>query len=141
MNNAISDVIPSAADATAYNTTKNSSGVSMESFLKIMAASMSNPSMSGSDSSSGSGGGTDYVSQLAQFTTLDQLNAMGKNLTSSVMIMQQQEAFNLLGKNVTLNDGSGNISGKVDKVRFNNGYATLVVNNKEYSMSTLNEVG
>ncbi|GAJ26318.1 flagellar basal body rod modification protein FlgD [Liquorilactobacillus sucicola DSM 21376 = JCM 15457] len=140
MNNTISDAVPSVADATAYNTTKNSSGVSMESFLKIMAASMSNPSMSGGDSGS-SGSGTDYVSQLAQFTTLDQLNAMGKNLTSSVMIMQQQEAFNLLGKNVTLNDGGNSVTGKVDKVRFNNGYATLVVNNKEYSMSTLNEVG
>lgn len=141
MNNTISDAVPSIADATAYNTTKNSSDVSMESFLKIMAASMSNPSMSGSDSGSSGSSGTDYVSQLAQFTTLDQLNAMGKNLTSSVMIMQQQEAFNLLGKNVTLNDGGSNITGKVDKVRFENGYATLVVNNKEYSMSTLNEVG
>ncbi|KRL05509.1 flagellar hook capping FlgD N-terminal domain-containing protein [Liquorilactobacillus oeni] len=140
MDYGISDAFPGIATSNMYDTTeKNSSSVSMDDFLKIMAASMQNPSMD--SSSSGSGSSTDYVSQLAQFTTLDQLNNMGKELTTSVMAMQQQQAYSLLGKQVTLNDNGQSVAGKVDKVRFANGFATLVVNGNEYKMSALSEVG
>ena len=50
----------------------------MDDFLKILAASMSNPSMGGSDSSGG--GSTDYISQLVQFTTLESLNELSENV-------------------------------------------------------------
>lgn len=56
------------------------------------------------------------------------------------MGMQQNEAFSLLGKNVQLIDGGTTVSGKVDKVKFSNGYATLVVNGNEYEMGALTEV-
>ncbi|MCC7666596.1 flagellar hook capping FlgD N-terminal domain-containing protein [Liquorilactobacillus satsumensis] len=140
MDYGISDAFPGIATSTAYDTTKNSSSVSMDDFLKILSASMQNPSMS-SDSSSGGSSSTDYVSQLAQFTTLDQLNNMGKELTTSVMALQQQQAYSLFGKQVTLNNNGQSVTGKVDKVRFANGFATLVVNGSEYKMSALAEVG
>ncbi|MDN2453754.1 flagellar hook capping FlgD N-terminal domain-containing protein [Lactobacillus sp. UCMA15818] len=131
--------IPSVGISTEYSGSTSKTSLSMDDFLKIMSAAMQNPSID-SDSSSGSSSGTDYVSQMAQFASLDQLNNIGKSLTTTVMGMQQNEAFSLLGKNVKLTDGGTTVSGKVDKVKFSNGYATLVVNGDEYEMGALTEV-
>lgn len=38
-------------------------------------------------------------------------------------------------------DGTETLSGTIEKVRFSNGYATIVVNGKEYSMSAIQEIG
>lgn len=121
------------------NQTKKTSDISMDDFLKILAASMSNPSMGGSDSSSGSSG-TDYISQLVQFTTLEQLNTLGDTLNASTMIEQQQQAFGLIGKEVTVLGDTSEVTGKVEKVRFENGYAVLVVQGQTYAMGALKEV-
>lgn len=127
------------ANTSALTQTKKSSDISMDDFLKILAASMSNPSMGGSDSSDG--GSTDYISQLVQFTTLESLNELSETLTTSVILQQQQQAFSLINKQVTLMDGIETLSGTIEKVRFANGYATIVVNGKEYSMSAIQEIG
>ena len=92
------------ANTSALTQTKKSSDISMDDFLKILAASMSNPSMGGSDSSGG--GSTDYISQLVQFTTLESLNELSETLTTSVILQQQQQAFSLINKQVTLMDGT-----------------------------------
>ncbi|MCI1136734.1 flagellar basal body rod modification protein [Enterococcus gallinarum] len=127
------------ANTSALTQTKKSSDISMDDFLKILAASMSNPSMGGSDSSGG--GSTDYISQLVQFTTLESLNELSETLTTSVILQQQQQAFSLINKQVTLMDGTETLSGTIEKVCFANGYATIVVNGKEYSMSAIQEIG
>ncbi len=127
------------ANTSALTQTKKSSDISMDDFLKILAASMSNPSMGGSDSSGG--GSTDYISQLVQFTTLESLNELSETLTTSVILQQQQQAFSLINKQVTLMDGTETLSGTIEKVRFGNGDATIVVNGKECSMSANQEIG
>ena len=127
------------ANTSALTQTKKSSDISMDDFLKILAASMRNPSMGGSDSSGG--GSTDYISQLVQFTTLESLNELSETLTTSVILQQQQQAFSLINKQVTLMDGTETLSGTIEKVRFAHGYATIVVNGKEYSMSAIQEIG
>ena len=81
--------------------------------MKILAASMSNPSMGGSDSSGG--GSTDYISQLVQFTTLESLNELSETLTTSVILQQQQQAFSLINKQVTLIDGTETLSGTIER--------------------------
>lgn len=127
------------------NNNDNGTGISMDQFLKIMAATMSNPSMDGGSGSSG-GANTDYLSQLAQFSQLDKMNEMGRNLQATVMMSQQQQAFGLMGQNVVVNDidpqtkSPVTVSGSVDRVQFNNGYATIQVNGKYYDLSALNEV-
>ena len=127
------------ANTSALTQTKKSSDISMDDFLKILAASMSNPSMGGSDSSGG--GSTDYISQLVQFTTLESLNELSETLTTSVILQQQQQAFSLINKQVTLMDGTETLSGTIQKVRFAHGYAMIVVNGKEYRMSAIQEIG
>jgi flagellar basal-body rod modification protein FlgD len=122
---------------TSSTETKRASDISMDDFLKILAATMSNPSFSGESS----GGGTDYISQLVQFTTLEQLNELSETVMTSVILQQQQQAFGLINKEVTVVDGEEKITGVIEKVRFSNGYATIVVNGKEYNMSAIDEIG
>lgn len=141
MNNSLTDAIASLASSSIYNTDSSSkTTVSMDDFLKIMSATMSNPSMDDSGSS-GSGSGTDYMTSLAQYESLNTLMSMNKSLTASLAVQQQQEALGMLGKQVSLIDNGQQVSGKVDQVKFSNGLATLVVNGKEYQLSSLSEVG
>lgn len=114
-------------------------GIKMDDFLKILAASMSNPSLSGSEG--GGNSGTDYISQLVQFTTLEQLQELGSNLEYTMMMTQQQQAISMVGKTATMFDNGKNITGTIEKVKFSSGFATLVVDGKDYLMSQMIEVG
>ncbi|MBM7708061.1 flagellar basal body rod modification protein [Enterococcus lemanii] len=118
------------------------SDISMDDFLKILSASMSNPTVMGGDSG-GSGGnaGTDYIGQFIQFTSLQQMKEIGDAMSTSLQMNQQQQAFDMIGRTVTVEDQEGQASGKVEKVKFVNGYATIVVSGKEYYMSAIQEVG
>ncbi len=60
---------------------------------------------------------------------------------TSVILQQQQQAFGLINKEVTVLDGKEKVTGVIEKVRFSNGYATIVVNGKEYNMSAIEEIG
>lgn len=118
---------------------KNALGLSMDDFLKILAISMSNPSMTGDGDSNSSG--TDYISQMVQFATLQELNNMSTMMNNSLLLGQQQQAFNLMGKDVTVVDEQGNEKqGRVDKVNFTGGIAKLTVNGTEYEMGAIKEV-
>ncbi|KAF1302225.1 flagellar basal body rod modification protein [Enterococcus saccharolyticus] len=125
----------------AANQKERSSDISMDDFLKILAATMSNPTVSAGGESGGNAG-TDYVGQFVQFTTLQQIKEIGDGLSQSVRMTQQQQAFDLLGREVTVKvDDENNVTGKVEKVRFVDGYATIVVNGEEYYMSGVQEIG
>lgn len=133
---------PNLKSASQQALAKSNSKLDMEAFLKIMAASMSNPSFSGDSSSSGASGATDYVSQLAQFSVLQELTDLETTIAQSAAIQQQQQAFALMGKKVMLNDGQGStIEGTVSGVQFAKGYAKLMVNGQAYSMGNLIQVG
>ena len=119
----------------------NPSDISMDDFLKILAASMSNPTVMGGDSGGGGNAGTDYINQFIQFTSLQQMTEIGDNLTTSIQMNQQQQAFEMIGREVTIADGDEKIYGKVEKVRFVDGYATVVVAGIEYYLSAVQEVG
>ena len=119
------------------DTTKKSS-LSVEDFLQIMAAEIKNQSPMGSE-----GGGsskTDYISQLAQFTTLEQITSISESMSLLTMMNQQQYSFSLIGKEVTLASEDGNITGIVDRVKFENGFALIQVNNKNYNLGSVLEV-
>lgn len=126
---------------TQSQTTKNSqkNGIKMDDFLKILSASMSNPSLTGSES--GGSSGTDYISQLVQFTTLEQLQELGSNIEYTMMMTQQQQAISMVGKKATMVENGKTINGTIEKVKFSSGFATLVVDGKDYLMNQMLEVG
>lgn len=115
---------------------KNS--LSVDDFLKIMAAEIKNQSPMGGD---GGGSKTDYISQLAQFTSLEQLTKLSDNISILTLMGQQQYSFSLIGKEVTVLDDEGPIKGVVDKVKFQDGIALIQVNNNYYYLGSVIEVG
>ena len=129
------------ANPSSYSSSKADSknGIKMDDFLKILAASMSNPSLSGSEG--GGSNGTDYICQLVQFTTLEQLQELGSNLEYTMMMTQQQQAISMVGKTATMYENGEKITGPIEKVKFSSGFATLVINGKDYLMSQMIEVG
>ena len=115
---------------------KKKSDLSVDDFLKIMAAEISNQSFMGGES----GSKTDYISQLAQFTILEQMGLLADNLNTLNYMGHQQYAFSLIGKQVTLADEEGNITGIVEKVKLHNGLAIIRVNEKDYYLNSVIEV-
>lgn len=127
---------------TQNNTTKNvvpKKSMGIDDFLQIMAAEIKNQNPMGGGE--GGGGNTDYVAKLAQFTTLEQMGEIAEGISMLTLMNQQQHSFNLIGKEVTLLDGEEKITGMVERVKFDKGYAMLLVNNKEYSLGAVLEVG
>lgn len=118
---------------------KNQNGLDMDGFLKILAASMANPSF---DGDGGGSGGTDYITQMVTFATLEQLQEMGNDLEYTMMMTQQQQAIGLIGREVTVIVGKDEtIQGVVEQVKFNRGIATLVIDGEDYLMSQVSAIG
>lgn len=116
---------------------EENSGLSVNDFLQIMAAELKNQNPLGD----GEGGSkTDYISQLAQFTTLEHLGNIGDNLEALSYIGQQGYAFNLIGKEVTIKEDGETITGIVDRARIVDGFGKIEVDGKEYSLNLLVEV-
>ena len=124
---------------------KKKSDISIDDFMKILAAELSNQSIVGSESGGG-GSKTDYISQLAQLTNLEQMSTIGENLNTLNFMGQHQYAFSLIGKNVSVinpddpNNLENKITGLVDKVKFNQGYAVLEIDGKDYPVGLILEV-
>lgn len=119
---------------------ESNSELSSEDFLKIMAASISNPPISGDEGGS-SGGSGDYISQIVQFNLVDQLTSLTETASTNMLMMQQQQGLDLLGKEVKVLDETTFVNGVVEKVKFTEGFATLQINGTEYSMNDVVEVG
>lgn len=119
---------------SSTNTTKSKSSLSIDDFMKIMAAEISNQNPMGGES--GGGSKTDYLSQMAQFTMLEQMNTMTDGINQVNMLNQVR----LIGKEVTIYDGGENIKGIVEKVKFQNSTVILQVNNKDYPIGLLMDV-
>jgi len=119
--------------------TRQNSDLDMEQFLYIIANAMSMPSFDGQ----GSGGGseTDYIGQMVQFGMLNAVNDLNDIMQTSMLMNQQQQALSLVGKQVTIAGKEDQlVKGAVEKVRFDEGYATLMVNGKLYQMNDVIEV-
>lgn len=119
--------------------TRQNSDLNMEQFLQIISSAMSMPSFDGG----GGGGGseTDYIGQMVQFGMLNAMNDLSETMQTNLLMGQQQQALSLVGKEVTITSEDDQlVMGPVDKVRFDNGYATLQVNGMTYDMNDVIEV-
>lgn len=125
-------------DQVASKKKESNSDMTMDDFIKIMAASLKMPSMSSSGEGDSS---TDFMGQMIQFNTLNQLQSLTESLNTTMLMTQQQQALSMIGKEVTLAQDSEVISGVVDKVRFMNGYATIQVGGKDYYLNSIQDVG
>lgn len=122
------------------DTQKKTNELSTDDFLQIMAATVKMPSMPGEGGGGSGGGETDYLAQMAQFNMMDQLTNISEKMNTELLINQQQQALGLLGKEVKVIDESSFVTGPVEKVRFDKGYATIRVNGKDFYLNDILEV-
>jgi flagellar basal-body rod modification protein FlgD len=134
---------PPQAEKTGATT---KSTVNSQDFLKLLAAQMSNQDvMNPTDN-------TQYISQLAQFSSLQAMTEISQNSTLQLdaiatlsQISYAQYGASLIGKNVTV--GSYDESKKyveekgiVTNVNFAGGTCTVTVNDKKYNLSSVMDV-
>jgi flagellar basal-body rod modification protein FlgD len=127
----MSDLIPttsvtsttSATTATTTAAAKSSSqALDKNTFLKLLIAQVSHQDpMSPTDS-------TQWMAQMAQFSTVEQLTNMAQTTTDTQRDTQNGNAVALLGRDVTYTDSAGNaVSGTVEQVDITTSSPTLTI--------------
>ena len=129
---AINGVYPAAAfGASSANTAASKAGtdkLSTRDFLRLMAAQLQNQTMFDQTDNS------QFLAQLAHFSTLSKLSELARTIKAST-------AISLLGKNVTVPDGSGGYTtGIVSSVGMQDGVPYVRVNDTYYSITDLLEI-
>ena len=82
---------------------------------------------------------TEYISQLANFSSLEQMQNMSAAMGTMSTASELQRATALIGNYVTVEDQGSNITGKVDAVEIKDGEAFLSINGTSYPLSSLTE--
>jgi flagellar basal-body rod modification protein FlgD len=81
---------------------------------------------------------TQFIAQMAQFTTLEQSKSMQSDIAQLRLEQQLLQANALLGRVVQLQDNQGAlISGTVSAVQVTDGSPQLVVNGRSYDLGAL----
>ncbi|HWP98191.1 MAG TPA: flagellar hook capping FlgD N-terminal domain-containing protein [Syntrophomonadaceae bacterium] len=123
----------SSSSTSSSSSTKGKSNVTdFETFVKILSAELKNQDPTNPVSN------TEYVSQMAQIYSLQELNSINNSNTTS-------QACSMIGKTVTYGttDSSGNsasTTGVVDAVVINDNTAYLKVNGSNISLSNVIQV-
>ena len=118
------------AAAAATQTTNAASSLNKDDFLKLLITQLSNqdPLKPMDD--------TQFIAQMAQFTSLQQSKTMESDLSQLNSSHQATQANSLLGQTVTLQiDKSNQTQGVVSGVDLSTGTPQLVVNGADYSLS------
>lgn len=69
----------------------------------------------------------EFVSQLAQFSQIQQSQTMNDRLEALVSAQATNQATGLLGRNVDIPAGNATLSGKVEAVSFQSGAPTVTI--------------
>ena len=106
--------------------------ISMDTFLNLLMAEMTNQNPLEPMSN------TEFVAQMAQFTSLSAMQDMVKSTNSTY-------AASLIGKNVTIsnstNAGAEEINGVVSAIYIKNNSYYALVDGQEYNVSSITKVG
>lgn len=131
MSNLIAPVVDGTVVSNPISTTKkDTTGTGVlgkDAFLKLLVAQMQyqDPLNPSSD--------TEWVSQMAQFSSLEQMQNMNTTITNS-------QAFSLIGQTVSITTDKGEIEGVVDYVTISDGTAYVSVDGQTYESSKVNSV-
>lgn len=110
-------------------------GLGKDAFLKILIAQMRNQDpLNPTD-------GTAMVAQLAQFSTLEQLQNLNTKLDSMVNLQLLGELSGLVGKSVTYMDENDEAQeGKVESVLWLGQYSVLKINEEAIPLNRIFEI-
>lgn len=131
--NGIDNIIEQYSSSKASKATKTQS-MGKEDFLKMLVAQLKNQDPLNPMS------GTDFATQLAQFSSLEQLTNLNTGITNLGLYQSSQanlQAVNLIGKEVTAGKGNGFVAdGSAAKL-----YYDLSKDAKEVQINIYDEVG
>jgi flagellar basal-body rod modification protein FlgD len=106
--------------------------LNQDDFLKLLVAQLQAQDPMNPESD------TEFVSQMANFTTLEQSKEMTTDIQQLGSQQQLQQANDLIGRTVTLGNADGSLtSGTVTGILVQSGVPSLIVNGQAYDMSTL----
>jgi flagellar basal-body rod modification protein FlgD len=104
-------------------------------FLKLLVAQMSSQDPMNPTKDS------DFIAQMAQFSSLEQSKSMQADIASMTTQMQLQQANSLLGRNVTVAiSDSTTMSGNVSGIMFEAGTPKIVVNGLPFDLSQVKTI-
>ncbi len=126
-------VTTTSSDATASAVPQQELG--QDDFLKLLAAQLgAQDPMAPTDN-------TQFISQMANFSSLQQMSALNTNFTSFESSQKADAAPAYLGKQVSVTDASGNaVSGIATAYHVNSGAVTLTINDTDYSIDSVTGV-
>jgi flagellar basal-body rod modification protein FlgD len=123
--------------------TAASSTLDKDAFLKLLVTQMQNQDpLSPADS-------TQYVSQLAQFSSLEQMQNLNQNIVgmatlqqNNALLAQLTESSALIGKTVQWTDATSGATstGQVTAVKLQDGVAVLEINGQDVPLSSVTTV-
>ena len=98
-------------------------------FFKLMITKLRYQNVMGNQSEE------DFLGQLAQFESLDQMTELTRTIKQMMDYQQLQQSSAILGREVTVGDEAGNplVSGRVEKVIFRDGVPLLVIGGMEFN--------
>ena len=135
----------SSSDAiSSLSTGKKNGGVGKDAFMNLLATQLKNqdpldPAKNG-----------EMVAQLAQFSSLEQMQNVNDNIVglavlqqSNAALQQMTDASALMGKDVkyTDSDTKAEVWGKVEGVKIKDGIAMLGIGGKDIPLSAISEIG
>src|ERR1700689_4753663 len=125
-----------AAATAAAATTPGGQTLGLNQFLHLLAVQMQNQDPLNPTSD------TEFISQMAQFTSLQQMGTLNSTMTSYVTQQQPVEAQTYLGQQVTLTDSTGaTVTGTVTGITLpSGGNPQIVVNGTSYDPSLVTSI-
>jgi flagellar basal-body rod modification protein FlgD len=122
----------SSDSTSSTTTTKNKTMLGQEDFMKLLAVQFQqqDPLKPKED--------TEFIAQMAQFTSLDQTKALVAQMTQLGAAQQFATANSYIGRQVTLDGGDGQmVTGLVSGVEVTNGTPRLIVGDLTYDLSSV----
>ena len=86
--------------------------------------------------------GTAMVAQLAQFSTLEQMQNLNDKLDAMINLQLLGELSGLIGKEVSYLDGGGEVQkGRVESIMWRSSFGALKINDDAVLLGQLLEIG
>ena len=80
---------------------------------------------------------TEFISQMANFTSLEQMRTLSKSFETFTSDQKMSAAPAFLGRNVTVKNASGDITGLVEAITLQNGKPAITINGKSYDTNLI----
>lgn len=108
-------------DVTSTSAVSQANSIGIQDFLRILSSQLNNQDpLKPLDNQ-------EFLSQIAQFSSLQQSQLLNQKIDQLLFQQAATQSVGLLGKTITFVNGSGNSTGQVTGLSFDNGQASMAV--------------